>query len=293
MSSRLKSRVTPRGTARLSRRQRVAAIVLATVAVALLTLDLTGGSLRTAHSGARGVLGSLYRGTDSVLGPVRRFVQAAPHAAGDQAKIDALRHENAVLRHRLADSKTDLRTAAQLRRLRLAASSGQYRVQPARVIAISPAEGFDWTVTIDAGTSQHVRAGQSVTDGDGLVGRVLSADAQTSVVLLSVDPKVGVGARDVRTGQVGVASGLGTAGFSFRPLNPAATVHVGDRLETGPSASSSYVSGLAIGTITTVRRAPSGDVVAVAVPRTSPTALDLVGVIISGAGAKTDLAGGR
>ena len=115
MSSRLKSRIN--SGARLTRRQRLAAIALAVVAATLLTLDLTGGSLRSAHSGARGVLGSLYRGTDAVLGPVRRFVQAVPHAAGAQATIDALRHDNAVLRHRLADSQTDQRTAAQLRRL--------------------------------------------------------------------------------------------------------------------------------------------------------------------------------
>src|SRR5690349_10400901 len=90
---------TPR---RLTKRQRVAAIVLAVVALAFFTLDLGGSGLRDAHSGMRGVLGSLYRGTDAVLGPVRRFVEGVPTAATNQSRIDALRSENARLRAQLA-----------------------------------------------------------------------------------------------------------------------------------------------------------------------------------------------
>jgi rod shape-determining protein MreC len=276
--------------------------VLAAVAATLLTLDLIGGSLRTAHSGVRGLLGSLYRGTDTVLGPVRHFVQGVPHAGSDETRIRALEHENAALRKRLADRAADRRTAAELDRLHLAATDGHYKVLPARVLAISPAEGFDWTVTIDTGASDGVRAGQSVTDGDGLVGRILHADASTSVVLLSVDPGAGVGARDLRTGEVGVATGTGTDGFRFRPLDPKAKLRVGDQLETGPSGSSSYVAGLAVGRITAVRVAANGAPVAFAAPTTSPTALDLVGVILIGPRHGTnqraavhpaDLAGGR
>ena len=287
-----------RPTPRLSRRQRVAAIVLACVAVALLGLDLTGSSLRTAHDGARGLLGSLYRGTDSVLGPVRRFVQGVPHAAGDQSRISALEHDNAVLRKKIADTALDRKTAAELARLRLSETAGHFRVVPGRVVAISPSEGFDWTVTLDVGSAGGVRVGQSVTDGDGLVGRVLHADPSTSVVLLAVDPGAGVGARDLRSGQVGVATGMGTNGFRFRPLDPTASVRKGDLLETGPSGSSSYVSGLAVGRVSAVRVAAGGGVIAYATPTTSPTALDLVGVIVSGTAQRTAahpnrLAGGR
>jgi rod shape-determining protein MreC len=289
-------------TPRLTRRQRVAAIALAAVAAALLTLDLTGGSLDTAHGGVRGLLGSLYRGTDTVLGPVRHFVQGVPHAGSNETRVHALEHENAALRKRLADTAADRHTAAELDRLHLAATDGHYKVLPARVLAISPAEGFDWTVTIDTGSADGVRVGQSVTDGDGLVGRVLHADTSTSVVLLSVDPGAGVGARDLRTGEVGVATGMGTDGFRFRPLDPKAKLRAGDQLDTGPSGSSSYVAGLAIGRITAVRVAATGARVAFARPTTSPTALDLVGVILVGphsggsqrsAVHPADLAGGR
>jgi rod shape-determining protein MreC len=270
-----------RQTPRLTRRQRVAAIVLLVVAACFVTLDLRGSALASAHSGTRGFLGSLYRGTDSVLGPVRRFVQGVPHAESNEAQVRALQHENAQLRKQLADAAADRTTAAELDRLRLAASDGGYRVLPARVLAISPAEGFDWTVTIDVGSSSGVRVGQSVTDGAGLVGRVLHADAGTSVVLLAVDPGSGAGARDVRNGQLGVATGIGRDGFEFRPLDPRAALRVGDRLSTGPSRASSFVAGLAIGTISAVRVAADGTTIATVAPTSAPGDLDLVGVILS------------
>ena len=75
---------------RLTRRQRWAAIALALVALVFLTLDLGGSSLADAHGGVRGAFGALYRGTDSVLGPVKRFVQGVPGAASNQDRIDQL-----------------------------------------------------------------------------------------------------------------------------------------------------------------------------------------------------------
>ena len=83
---------------RLTRRQRVAAAVLAAVALCFITLDLGGSSLATAHGGVRGAMGALYRGTDSVFGPVRRFAQGVPQAATSENRIHDLEHQNAALR---------------------------------------------------------------------------------------------------------------------------------------------------------------------------------------------------
>jgi rod shape-determining protein MreC len=268
---------TPRN---LTRRQRVSAIVLGIVALAFLTFDLGGGGLRDAHSGMRGVLGSLYRGTDAVLGPVRRFIEGIPSAGSNEATIEDLRHDNAVLRAKLADRAADRRTAAQLRRLHLSAEHSGQTILAARVIALGPGSGFDWTVTIDVGRSSGVRPGQTVTDGGGLVGRVLHADAASSVVLLAADPDSGVGVRDLRTGEVGVAHGAGTDGFTFTPLSPDAVVRVGDRLETGPVSSSSYVTGVAVGVVSSVRDSTDGTVSATVDAAVSPSAVDIVGVIL-------------
>jgi rod shape-determining protein MreC len=267
---------------RLTRRQRVAAIVLAALALGFLTLDLGGGSLRSAHSGVRGALGSLYRGTDAVLGPTRHFIQGIPSAGTNHSRISALRHENAVLRGKIVAADADRAAHAQVARLQLAATSGGYRIVPARVIALGPGGGFDWTVTLDVGTSSGIRVDQTVTDGPGLVGRVLHADASSCVVLLGADPGAGVGVRDLRTGQVGVATGRGSAGFTFVPLDPNAVIRAGDKLATGPTGSTSFVAGLSVGTVTSMRTSADGTTSATVRAAVSPTSLDLVGVILVG-----------
>lgn len=274
----------------LTRRQRMAALALIVTALCFLTLDLGGGALRSAHSGVRGTLGSLYRGTDGMLGPVRRFVQGIPSAGSNQARVRALQHENEVLRGKLATAAADTTTHDQLARLQLAADSTGLHVLPARVIALGPGQGFDWTVTLDAGTREGVRVGQTVTDGNGLVGRVLHADSASSVVLLGADPGSGVGARDLRTGQIGVATGQGVDGFSFVPLDPKASLRVGDHLVTGPTGASSYVSDVSVGVVIAVRTSSDGTTRADVVATASPTSLDLVGVLIDSSGSSARLA---
>lgn len=264
---------------KLTRRQRVSAIVLAVLALSFITLDLGGGSLRDAHSGVRGTLGSLYRGTDAVIGPVRRWVEGVPSAGTHESEIRDLKAENARLRGRMNARHSDERTSKQVASLQRAADGANHVVLPARVIAYGPGQGFDWTVTIDTGRNDGVRVGQSVTDGSGLVGRVLHADSDTAVVLLAADPGSGVGVRDVRSGELGVATGAGGDGFAFAPLDPNASVRVGDVLITGPTGSTSYVTGLSVGTVTAVRTSADGTISASVRPTTSPTAVDLVGVI--------------
>jgi|SRR5579875_2806118 len=279
---------------KLTQRQRMAALVLAALALCFITLDLGGGALRDAHSGVRGALGSLYRGTDGVLGPARRWIEGVPHAGSNEATIEKLRAENAALRGQLTQLAQDRSTSGQLAALQRAADGSGNRLLPARVIALGPGQGFDWTVTLDVGSSSGVRAGQTVTDGAGLVGRVLHADSSSSVVLLAADPGSGVGARDLRTGEIGVVSGAGADGFTFTPLRPHASVHVGDQLVTGPTGATSYVPGIAIGTVTAVRTSADGTTRATVRPTASPTAVDLVAVIL-GTGTTGTLAepGGR
>jgi rod shape-determining protein MreC len=277
---------------RLTRRQRLATIVLAIVAAAFVTLDLTAGGLQSAHDGVRGMVGALYRGTDSVLGPVRRFLAGVPHAAADQSRIEALERRNRALRARLSTEATDRSALRQLRRLQLTADAESTPVLPARVLALAPAQGFDWTITVDAGAADGARVGQTVSDGFGLVGRVIAVDSATSVVLLAVDPGSGVGVRDLRNGELGVVTGAGTSGFTLRPLQPNVSIKVGDRLQTGPAGRSSYLAGLSVGTVRSVAVHPDGTVSAAVTPTSSPTALALVGLLLDGRGSSNAVAAG-
>lgn len=259
---------------RLSTRQRAAAAALLIVALAFCVLDVAGAPLAGAKGGVRGVFGSLYRGTDAALGPVRRAFTGGDGDASLQASNADLQRQNAQLRQRLAD-------AAAVTGLDQVAGTLDVPVHAARVVATAPGEGFEWTVTISAGADEGVRVDQTVVAGDALVGRVLHVDRATSVVLLAADPGGGVGVRLERSSQLGVVTGRGTGGMSLTPLDPGADVRAGDVLRTGPAGATTFVAGLRVGTVTAVAHHADGSTTATVQPAVSPTGLDVVGVLMT------------
>ena len=265
---------------RLSRRQQLSAVILAVVALLFISLDFAGGSLGGARGGATGALGSLYRGTDAVLGPARRFVQGVPNVGGNRREIAQLKQRNAELQRQLAATTADAATTRQLQALQLQADTADWRLLPARVIATGPGAGFQWSVTLDVGSRENVLVGQTVTDGLGLVGRVVAVYATTSVVLLAADPTSGVGVRDVRSGALLLATGAGSGPLSATALEDRVDIRVGDRLVTGPAGKTTYAPGVAVGVVTSVTTAADGTVSARVRPTTAQLGLDLVGIIL-------------
>ena len=186
---------------RLTRRQQLSAITLAVLALLFISLDFAGGSL------GRGPRRHHRRARLAVPGHRLGARPGSPVPAGDSrcrtepaARSPSCSNRIVELQRQLAAAGTDAATARRLSALQLQADSEQWQIMPARVIATGPGAGFQWTVTLDAGSREHVQAGQSVTDGVGLVGRVVAVYPTTSVVLLAADPTSGVGVRDVRSG---------------------------------------------------------------------------------------------
>ncbi|MHA3704668.1 rod shape-determining protein MreC [Jatrophihabitans sp. YIM 134969] len=259
---------------RLSTRQRIAAAALVVAALAFCVLDLAGAPLADAHGGVRGLMGSLYRGTDTVLGPVRRAATGGDTDADLQAQNDDLRRQNAALRQQVAD-------AAAVKGLDALGTTLGVEIHPARVVALAAGQGFEWTVTVSAGSDDGVRVDQTVAAGDALVGRVLHVDRTTSVVLLVADPGGGVGVRLTRSNQLGVVTGRGAAGLTLTPLDPGADVRKGDVLTTGPAGATTFVAGLEVGTVTAVAHKADGSTTATVSPAVSPTSLDVVGIVMT------------
>jgi rod shape-determining protein MreC len=264
----------------LTRRQRIAAAVLAVVALMFITLDFTGGSLAGARSGSTGALGSLYRGTDGLLGPLRRFVQGIPDVGSNRAEIAKLRRENADLRRSVTADALDAGTARRLATLQLQATARSWQVMPARVVGTGPGAGFQWTLTLDAGSREHVLAGQTVTDGAALLGRVVAVYPTTSVVLLAADPTSGVGVRDTRSGDLLLAAGAASAGLLASPIDDHPDVKVGDQLITGPAGRTTFADGLPVGRVSAVTTSTAGTVRVAVRPAGSQTGVDLVGIVL-------------
>ncbi len=268
-----------------ARSTRVLLGLLVLTSVSVIVVDRGGGSgppLGALRSGAAAVFGPVETAAAAVARPVRDAVAGSGGRDSDAAR---LARENAELRRRLRSSDQARARAAELDRLLRVAGAGQWPTVPARVVAVSAAQGLRFTVTIDAGRRDGLRPDLTVINGDGLVGRVTTVGPSTATVLLTIDPESSVGARLERSSEIGVLTGRGTAGHSglhLELLDGQARVAAGDRLVTfGSRGATPYVAGVPIGAVTRVARTPGSLTRTATVrPYVDYTALDLVGVVV-------------
>ncbi|UGQ09776.1 rod shape-determining protein MreC [Yinghuangia sp. ASG 101] len=268
-----------------SRRSRMVLVLLLAISFALITVDIRGGRnspMSHARDWASAVFGPAERATASAVDPIGDVVDAVRDAGdhGDEKK--KLEAENARLRQQLEYIELDRNRAAEVDKLLKVASVGQYRIKPARVVAVGPAQGFSWTVTIDAGSRDGIKTDMTVLNGDGLVGRVTTVGPMTATVLLATDPGFSVGSRMAGSMEIGIANGQGDHPMRLQLLNGQAQVKTGDRLVTfGSEGGRPFVPGVPVGEVTEIRSTPGTLTKTVEVkPFVRFSSLDTVGVVV-------------
>jgi len=255
------------------------------VSFALITLEArvpNSPPIAMLKAGAASVFGPLQQGATALVRPIDGLRTRVGNSEQLAAEVDRLRTENSALRQQLSATSVNTAEVAELNELLGVAGAGQYRVVPARVIGMGPAQGLTQTVTVDAGRNDGLKPDLTVINGDGLVGRVLTAGLHSSTVLLTVDPSVSIGIRMEGSQEIGVLSGTGGAALTLQLLNPQARLRPGDRLVTfGSRAGRPYVPGVPIGEVIAVSRATDGPSRRVQVqPYVHFTRLDLVGIVV-------------
>ncbi|MEV7779411.1 rod shape-determining protein MreC [Kitasatospora sp. NPDC088351] len=268
-----------------TRESRLLLILLVAVAFALITVDIKGGEsspLGGARRTAAAVLGPVERAAATVVDPVADTVRAFRDTATHSGRADQLARENTELRQKLASSDMAAGRTKQLDDLLRTAGSGGYTVKAAQVIAIGPAQGFSWTITIDAGSDDGLSRDMTVINGQGLVGRITTVAPTTSTVLLASDPGFSAGTRLEGTGEIGFASGQGTGPMKVSLLNGKAQVKEGDRLVSfGSQSGRPFVPGVPVGKVVEVEANPGQLTKTILVePFVQFTRLDLVGVVV-------------
>ncbi|MGA0980641.1 MAG: rod shape-determining protein MreC, partial [Candidatus Nanopelagicales bacterium] len=199
------------------------------MSITLIVFDLRGGLTQPLRSVGETVLGSAERAMAGVVVPVRNLVDSLGDLGSADERIAALEQENAQLRAELDTAANDRARIEDLNALLGLVSTNEYTTVPAQVIAVGPAQGFAWTVTIDAGSRDGVERDMSVISGAGLVGRTIDVGPTTSTVLLIVDATSSVGGRLSGTSQIGIVSGTGRQdSLTMQLLDPLAVVDVGD-----------------------------------------------------------------
>ncbi|MFE5325899.1 rod shape-determining protein MreC [Embleya sp. NPDC056575] len=268
-----------------SRHGRLVLVLLLAISFALITVDIRGGRnspIANVRDWASAVFGPAERGVSAAVDPVGRAVNAVKDAGSHEGEKKRLQDENAKLRQQVDNIEFDRNRAAELDKLLKVSAAGQYRIKPARVVAIGPAQGFSWTVTIDAGAGDGIKPDMTVINGDGLVGRVTQVGPMTSTVLLATDPGFSVGSRLAGSMEIGITSGRGSKPMNLKLLNGQAQVKKGDRLVTfGSQGGKPFVPGVPVGEVAEVRNTPGELTRSVEVKSyVHFSSLDTVGVVI-------------
>lgn len=266
-----------------SRRTRLILGVLIAAALGLIILDYSGGG--------SGLFGGIRRVSASVFGGAEHLVSSTAHvftgsgsgASGTQ--VQALRTEVIKLRAELSQAQLSKSDYAQLHRLLAVAGKGGYRIVAATVIASG--QGYQQTVTLDAGSRDGVRPRETVLNGQGLVGEVTSVGPDTCTVLLATDSSSTVGIQLAPSGQIGWVTGPGktrngTGQLSLQVLDASAVLRPGEQLVTSASVHDRpYVPGVPVGYVSSVSNR-SGSLTAKAnvIPYVDFTSLGVVGIVI-------------
>lgn len=160
----------------------------------------------------------------------RRLIAQLSVLKASNSRLMEIGHENDRLRELLELKKTT-----------------GYTGVVANVIAYEPSN-WSHAVTIDRGRSSGITVGMPVLIGDGVVGQVVAANANTARVLLLTDPSSGVDAF-VQNGRVrGVVVGMGEFRARWDYVLSKEKVMIGDRVVTS-GMDGVYPKGLIIGVV--------------------------------------------
>ncbi|MFF1278393.1 rod shape-determining protein MreC [Streptomyces marokkonensis] len=268
-----------------TRESRLLLVLLIAIAFALITVDIRGGEdspVDGARQAAATVFGPIESGVSSAVDPIGNAVTAVRESGDRHDRLAALERENAALKAELGSDDRGRSRLAQLDKLLKISGKGQYGIKGAQVIAIGAAQGFSWTITIDAGANDGIKRDMTVLNGDGLVGRVTTVGPNTATVLLASDPDFTVGTRMEAGDELGFASGQGDRPLRVELLNGKAEIKKGDRLVTfGSQADKPFVPGVPVGVVSRVD--PSGGDLTrtlYVTPFVSFSKLDVVGVVV-------------
>ncbi|MER6570693.1 rod shape-determining protein MreC [Streptomyces sp. NPDC001093] len=268
-----------------TKESRLLLVLLIAIAFALITVDIRGGRnspVDGARQAAAAVFGPVENGLSSAVDPVSNAVSAIRDSGNRHDRLALLETENAALKAKLGSDDRNRSRLNQLDKMLKIAGEGQYGIKGAQVIAIGAAQGFSWTITIDAGANDGIKRDMTVLNGDGLVGRVTTVGPDTSTVLLANDPDFTVGTRMEGSDELGFASGQGDRPLRVELLNAKAEVKKGDRLVTfGSEADRPFVPGVPVGVVSRIEPSNGGLTRTIYVtPYVGFTKLDIVGVVV-------------
>ena len=269
---------------------RVLLIVLLAVSLVMATVY--------SREGESGPLHALQGAVSSIAAPLK-FVGASASsgvsdaqdaladASADDATLTQLREQNAELRELVAQTEEYRQEVERLEGLlNLKENSGAEGIG-GRIIGRNT-DAWNQTVTIDVGTSSGVTTGLTVMGPNGVIGQVVSAQANSSTVRLLSDPRSGAAALIQSSRAEGVVRGSLDGLLYLENIDSDVQVSVGDVVLTS-GLGGSYTRGLLIGTVVKIEGAQNDASRRIVVsPNDAATSLEEVLVVTSASESSSD-----
>ena len=244
-----------------ARSTRVLVVALVSISLVTITVDYregTDGPLASLGDGALAVVSPLQEAVSKVTHPIGNFFSTLFRLPSIRRDRDVLRERVDTLETQLAEGRADQARLAELEALIGVQESLGIRIETtgAQVIA-NGVSNFEWTITIDKGSSDGIHENMPVVASAGLVGHVVNVGTSSSVVQLIIDPDSSVAGRLDVSRQTGLLSGEGPADLQMSLVEPTVEVAPDEHVVTAGYriagvAESLYPPNVLIGTVSRV-----------------------------------------
>jgi rod shape-determining protein MreC len=259
-------------------------LVVGLVMASLVTITLDfragdAGPLASLGRTALGIVSPLQEAVSNVFRPVTEFVQGVTEIGSLRAENERLENQVAQLIRERQEIQTLRRENEELQAIFKLTRRLDFSTLGAQVIAESPSN-FESAVVIDVGADDGVQIDLPVIGPEGLVGRVITVSASSSVVQLIIDGESAIGVRLASTGETGVLQGRREHDLRLDLVDTDTTVRAGELVETS-GLGGVFPAGIPVGVVSIAREPEASLLKQVFVrPNVDFSRLQLVAVVL-------------
>ena len=236
---------------RRTHRTRLLVASLVMLSLLTITVDYRGGDrgpLEAAGETTLQVVAALQSGVSKVVKPVGSFLSGIAHIASLRSENDALKARVKALEGARAKDLSNERIIKEQAQLLKLQEDLQLTGVTARVLGES-VSNFEWSVTINKGSSDGIQVNAPVVSGVGLVGHVIQVAPHACKVQLIIDPDSAVAARLSSSGETGLVVGQQSRPLTMDLVNADAKVTSGDAVVTSGYQDGLYPPEIPIGNV--------------------------------------------
>jgi rod shape-determining protein MreC len=244
-----------------ARSTRLLVVTLVSASLITITVDYRqgdSGALAAAGDTAIAVIAPLQEAVSKVTDPIGNFFSTLVRLPAIRRENEELKSRVARLEEAVATTTSDRTRLNEVEALLGLQESFSTRVETtaAQVIA-NGVSNFEWTITIDKGSSDGIEDEMPVVAAAGLVGHVVRVTPSSSIVQLIIDPESFVAGRLDGSGETGLLEGEGGGDLRMSQVDAEIQVLPDERVVTagyrfGGVAESLYPPNVLIGTVSRV-----------------------------------------